>query len=419
MDLINHIPGVANSGLFTPGPNTPSPWNVPITGAVDGNSPANATRNMAEIYNRLLFVNAALVEASGLPIDNDDWARLIHAFRSNGLIYAAGAGAANAQTVSYTPAIKALVDGMVLWFKAAATNTGAVTLDVSGLGVKAVVGGAHAALQGGEIVANGKCLVVWNAALNSFVLIECTGAPLQVANATAGQQAVAMNQLFGGLKGIARFTTSFTFVVPPGVTTLWVSAIAAGAGGGSGGGGDSTFTGSGGGGGGAGQWVLRQAYTVVPGQTITGTMGAAGSSVPGTGSSGTAGQAGGNFTITNLNGATLTLTGGTGGGGGANGSTSAVAGPNGGAGQAPGANGGDGYKLAGTGAGGAGGSSPFGGGGPGGRAASGANGLPGTTGNGFGAGGGGGGGYYSQGAGSTQSGGTGAGGAPALAIFEW
>jgi len=199
MDLITHIPGIANSGQFTPGPNTPSPWNVPIVGAVDGNGPANATRNMAEIYNRLLFANAALVEASGLPIDNADWAQLVHAFRTNGLIYAAGAGAANVQTVAYTPAIKALVDGMVLWFKAGATNTGATTLNVNGLGAKAVVGGALAPLQGGEIVVNGKCLVVWHAALDSFVLIECTGAALQVAAATKSQHALQLAQLIGSV----------------------------------------------------------------------------------------------------------------------------------------------------------------------------------------------------------------------------
>lgn len=219
MDLITHIPGIANSGLFTPGANTPSPWNVPITGAVDGNSPANATRNMAEIYNRVLFSHASLVEASGLPIDNADWAQLVHAFRTNGLIYAAGAGAANAQTVAYTPAIKALVDGMVLWFKAGATNTGAATLNVSGLGVKPVVGGAHAPLQGGEIVVNGKCLVVWNAPLDSFVLLECTGGGLQVAPATQSQHAPQMGQVSGVAGSASNLTMTLTAASPSGTMT--------------------------------------------------------------------------------------------------------------------------------------------------------------------------------------------------------
>ncbi|WP_418132487.1 hypothetical protein ABL849_17265 [Variovorax sp. 375MFSha3.1] len=198
MDLITHIPGIANSGQFNPGPNTPAPWNVPIVGAVDGNGPANATRNMAEIYNRLLFAHAALVEASGLPIDNADWAQLVHAFRTNGLIYAVGAGAANVQTVSYTPGLKALVDGMVLWFKAGATNTGPATLNVNGLGAKAVVGAGHAPLQGGEISLGGKCLVLWNSALDSFVLVECTGAPLQVAAASQPQHAPQFGQVQSG-----------------------------------------------------------------------------------------------------------------------------------------------------------------------------------------------------------------------------
>jgi hypothetical protein len=90
--------------------------------------------------------------------------------------YSADTGAANAAVVSYAPAITVLTDGMVLLFAAAATNTGATTLNVNGLGAKPVLGEAQAPLQGGEIVANGKCTVVWHATLNSFVLIGCTGA---------------------------------------------------------------------------------------------------------------------------------------------------------------------------------------------------------------------------------------------------
>lgn len=103
-------------------------------------------------------------------------------------------GAANACVVNFTPGIVALSDGMVLWFKAAAANTGATTLNVNGLGAKAVVGGAHAALQGGEIIASGKCNVVWNATINAFVLIECTGGALQVSAGTQSGHSVRKSQ---------------------------------------------------------------------------------------------------------------------------------------------------------------------------------------------------------------------------------
>lgn len=82
MDLINHIPGVANSGIFLPGANTPAPWNVPHVGAVDGTSPLDATRNMAEIYNRMLLEFAAIVQAAGLAIDHANWTQAAQAIQS-------------------------------------------------------------------------------------------------------------------------------------------------------------------------------------------------------------------------------------------------------------------------------------------------------------------------------------------------
>lgn len=110
-------------------------------------------------------------------------------------------GTANTCVVAYTPAFTALVDGMVLWFKAAATNTGATTLRVNGIGAApaAVVGAANAPLQGGEIVANGKCQVVWNANLSAWILIQCTGAAVPVGPATKPGHALQLGQATGRL----------------------------------------------------------------------------------------------------------------------------------------------------------------------------------------------------------------------------
>jgi len=79
MNLISHIPGVGPTAAFNPGPSTPAPWNVPHTGATDGTGPASATKNMAEIYNRLLLQMAATIQVSGLAIDNNNWAQLAEA----------------------------------------------------------------------------------------------------------------------------------------------------------------------------------------------------------------------------------------------------------------------------------------------------------------------------------------------------
>jgi hypothetical protein len=322
-------------------------------------------------------------------------------------------GSANACLVAYSPAVTALTDGMVLWFKAAAANTGPATLNVNGLGAKPLVGGAHAALQGGEVIANGKCMVVYNATLASFVLIECTGAAVQVAPAGASGQALQMGQ-----KGIARFISSGMFTVPAGVTTLYVSACAAGAGAAGGGGSTNQLgVGGGGAGGGAGQSIIRQPFAVTPFQVIPVTIpsGGTGGTFGSPAQNGGQGGAGGNTVIGSL----ITLLGASASGGGA--SYTGVGTPGGGlsgTGYPDGNSGNDGANglAAGVGNGGMGASSPFGGGGGGHRAGS--TGGGGSPAYGFGGGGGGGGGGYGSGGGGAN-GGAGGDGAGGLAIIEW
>nr|WP_318233135.1 tail fiber domain-containing protein [Cupriavidus sp. CV2] len=133
------------------------------------------------------ITSTSIAQAANAPILPAD---LLHAIQQNALTTAVDTGTANAYAVSYSPPITALTDGMVLWFKAKTANNGASTLNVNGLGTQPLVGGAHAALQGGEIVANGKCQAVWRADISSFVLLECTGGALQVAPGTASGHAV-------------------------------------------------------------------------------------------------------------------------------------------------------------------------------------------------------------------------------------
>ena len=225
------------------------------------------------------------------------------------------------------------------------------------------------------------------------------------------------------MHGIARFTSSGTFTVPTGVTTIYVSGCAGGGGGGAGAGNNngqsSLVGGGGGGGGGAGQSVLKQSFSVTSGATITVTIGAAGTAgAGGVVGAGGAGGAGGNTTLTG--GASLTLTGGTGGSGGAAVVSNAIGqgggGGSGGAGFPNGSAGGDGNYA---GLGGAGASSPFGGGGGSGRAATNTSAYQvGSAAGGYGAGGGGGGAGYGQ-ASTAVTGGAGAVGTAGLIVFEW
>lgn len=76
MDLVSFIPGVGPTASFSPGASTPPPFNVSHVGLTDGTSPATASNNMAEIYNRLMLNIASTIVAAGLTVDNNNWAQL-------------------------------------------------------------------------------------------------------------------------------------------------------------------------------------------------------------------------------------------------------------------------------------------------------------------------------------------------------
>ena len=92
-----------------------------------------------------------------------------------GIPYVVATGSANAYVLTYSPEVTALTDGLVLAFQVNASNTGASTLAVNGLGAKSVVGQDTQALIGGELIAGYQCLVVFNSAKNYFELIANTG----------------------------------------------------------------------------------------------------------------------------------------------------------------------------------------------------------------------------------------------------
>lgn len=208
-----------------------------------------------------------------------------------------------------------------------------------------------------------------------------------------------------------RFTSSGNFVVPAGVTTIFVSGCAGGSGGGGAGGPISAAgTAGGGGGGGAGQSIIRVPFAVTPGQVIPITIPAGGTGGAGgpPGNNGADGGSGGNTVIGTL--VTLSQASGVGTHGNYNPST--PAGGNGGGGFPQGSFGSDGGQGA---TGGAGASGPFGGGGGsvrGGQTSAGA-GIPAA---GFGAGGGGGSSAYAT---ASATGGAGGAGAPGFAMIEW
>jgi hypothetical protein len=153
------------------------------------------------------ITSANISQYSGAPFLT---ASLLSMIQQNGL-YAVATGTANAHVAAFSPPITTRTDGMVLRYKAPAANTGALTFN-DGLGAVAVVGAAHAALQGGETAVNGDVWVQWNSSIGggSYVLIDSTGGAVQVAPATQSQHAVQMAQAAGVVGSTRNLSMSVT-----------------------------------------------------------------------------------------------------------------------------------------------------------------------------------------------------------------
>jgi microcystin-dependent protein len=145
-------------------------------------------------------VNAPFLPAGGL----------VPAIQGSALTFAPDTGAANVYKAQYNPPITTLTDGLILSFKAKNANSGSSTFSPNGLSASSIYGGGHAALQGGEIVANGLVEVEWNSSLNGWVLLTCTGGSVQVPNATQLQHALAMGQVGSRVGEVSYFAMSST-----------------------------------------------------------------------------------------------------------------------------------------------------------------------------------------------------------------
>lgn len=76
LDVASFIGGITNTASFTPGANTPSPYNTSHTGVTDGTDPTSASVNVAEMYNRILLAMAALIDTAGVVVDHANWTQL-------------------------------------------------------------------------------------------------------------------------------------------------------------------------------------------------------------------------------------------------------------------------------------------------------------------------------------------------------
>ena len=122
----------------------------------------------------------------------------VSAIQQNKYIYASSdTGTAN----SYQPVISPtpiIVTGTEIIWSASNANTGASTIQINGAGtVYNLFGMANLNLEGGEIIANGKCKAIYNG--TEFVLEYCTGGALQIADAVNYQQAITIGQVLSAV----------------------------------------------------------------------------------------------------------------------------------------------------------------------------------------------------------------------------
>ncbi|WP_429498963.1 hypothetical protein ACQUFY_06720 [Robbsia andropogonis] len=114
--------------------------------------------------------------------------------QSGAIEAAVASGTANAIVLTRTVPVTALTDQMKVRFKAVSANTGAVTLNDSGIGAKSLYGQGNVALVGGEIVSGGEYEAVYNSTAGVYQLVAQSGGSMQVAAAVASSQALTLGQ---------------------------------------------------------------------------------------------------------------------------------------------------------------------------------------------------------------------------------
>ncbi|MZR14215.1 hypothetical protein GQE99_14425 [Maritimibacter sp. DP07] len=98
----------------------------------------------------------------------DDWPINIRSGSSNVLGSVAGT---DAITATLTPTLTAYAELTTVLLVTAAANTGAVTLDIDGVGAKSVVKAAGTALSGGDLVSGGAYTLWYDGANDRFQVV--------------------------------------------------------------------------------------------------------------------------------------------------------------------------------------------------------------------------------------------------------
>lgn len=176
--------------------NQTVPGTFTLSALVSGGTPVALTPGAIEL------------RGDGTNVNVDAWqvgaaTQLLHAPEAGQVQRAAfnyaglAGGTANALTATLSVAPGSYTDWLLVTVRVAANNTGGTSLNVNGLGVVPVIGGAHQPLQGGELVAGGFATFAYSTNYSEAILLESTGGAMQVGAATASQHAVQLGQVSG------------------------------------------------------------------------------------------------------------------------------------------------------------------------------------------------------------------------------
>lgn len=311
--------------------------NATNTGAVTLNPNSVGVTTVTDEFGNALGANSLLANRTYALVY--DGANLRAMKNATGPAYGATAGGTTVYTVTTNPSISNLNVGQVIEATMNATNTGATTLNVNGIGATTVTDASGAALISGSLQSGKTYLLVYDGT-NLRVLTQTMTLPI----VTVKRQVI---------------TSSGTYTPSTGMLYADIEVLA----GGGGGGGVTAGSGANAGGGGAGSYSRLIVSAASVGASKAVTIGAGGTA--GTNSGGTGGTGGASSL-----GSLVTANGGLGGVGSTSGGSSVAGGAGGAVGTGgimAGANGGNGASLNNsnwTGGGGAGGNSMYGGAGP-------------------------------------------------------
>jgi hypothetical protein len=187
----------------------------------------------------------------------------------------------NAITATGPSSLSSIAAGDRFLFAPAVSNTGAVTINISGLGVQPITKYGATNLVAGDLVAGTIALIVYDGSVFQLVNPSIVDVAHGGTGATTGAQALINLGAVGRLIGVQTFTANATYTPTSGTNSVVVELQAGG-----GGGGGSQVTaagqvaiGAGGGGGGAGRHRMTAGFSgaaVVVGAGGTGAAGANG-----------------------------------------------------------------------------------------------------------------------------------------------